>query len=260
MGRLLITVGTDGVTDWVRTPDGLRYNLGPISALRFVGSLVSASMAKKVLDAFLKKGEAMAAVDEDRMWVLLAPHRARWSADVSSSMDPQKSKAHPRKGTMTTLSDDLSAIERHVQALNEAASKKASNLADGVAFLVKLAGKIKSPNQSDNSTYYNLGAPKVYEVGDKVAGRLSYDTYVANTELANSIIACAEQCTQKIDKLAAAGRKFNAARAKADVREVTTKVAGIMQTDLTASWVRGDLDKLAARADEIRGLFANAKV
>lgn len=167
---------------------------------------------------------------------------------------------------MNTISDDLTAIERHIQALNEAASKKAANLPEGVAHLAKLAGKIKSPNQSDNSTYYNLGAPKVHEVGDKAASTetsvsgLSFDTMVANQEIANGILAKAASTVQTIDKLAAAGRRFNASQAKADVKAVTTKASGIMTTDLTQSWVKGDLDKLAARMDTIHGLFANAKV
>jgi len=259
MARLLVTVGTDGATDWVRMPDGQKFNLGPVSVLRFVAGLTTRSVAKQALDTFLAGKEAMVAVDEERMWVLLAPHRARWSADVSSSMPLEKAETSTRKDNMTTFAEDLTAIERHIQALNEAASRKASNLTSGVEHLVKMAGKIKSPNQSDNSTYYNLGAPKVYEVGDKVAG-LSFDTYTANTALANQILASTEKSIEKIDKLAAAGRKFNAARARSDVREVTTKVAGILKTDLTASWVQADLTKLAARADQIHGLFANAKV
>lgn len=257
---VLVTIGTDGVTDWVQTPDGLKYNLGPVSALRFVGGLVSGARAKRVLDTFLASGEAMASVDEEQMWAILAPHRARWSADVSSSMPPERCEpANARKGTMNTLSDDLTRIEKHISLLNKAADTKGTNLAQGVDILVKMAGKIKSPNQSKNDTYYNLGAPKVYEVGDKVAG-LSYDTYSANTDLAASITAKAEETVKTIDKLAASGRKFNAARAKADVTAVTTKIAGILGTDLTASWVQGDLTKLAARMDELHGLFASAKV
>jgi len=261
---VLVTIGTDGVTDWVQTPDGLKYNLGPVSALRFVAGLVPKGRAKLVLDTFLASGEAIASVDEEQMWALLAPHRARWSA-VSSSMPPERCEpANARKGTMNTLSDDLTRIENHIKLLNKAAATKATNLAEGVGILVKLAGKIKSPNQSDNSTYYNLGAPKVYEVGDKVAGSevsgLSFDTYTANTEMAASITAKAEETFKTIEKLAAAGRKFNASRAKADVAAVTTKIAGILGTDLTAPWVRDDLTKLAARMDQLHGLFANAKV
>jgi hypothetical protein len=160
---------------------------------------------------------------------------------------------------MTTFSDDLKSIETHIAALKEAASKGAKNMASGVAHLHKLAGKIKSPNQSSNSTYYNLGTPKVYEVGDKVAG-LTYDVYASNSELANKILASTEETAKKIDKLASSGRRFNASRARADLRTVTDKVAGILTTDITQSWVKGDLDKLAARADELHGLFANAKV
>jgi hypothetical protein len=262
---VIVTIGTDGVTDWVKTPDGLKYNLGPVSALRFVAGLIPRGRAKRVLDTFLSAGEALASVDEDRMWALLAPHRARWSSNVSSSMPPEECKpAHARKGTMTTLSEDLTKIENHIQLLNKAAAAKAVNLAEGVGILVKLANKIKSPNQSKNQTYYNLGAPQVHEVGDKVAGEgvegLSYDTYSANVDLAATITAKAEETVKTIDKLAKAGRSFNASRAKSDVAAVTTKVAGILSADLTASWVRGDLDKLAARMDQIHGLFAKAKV
>ncbi len=265
---MLITIGSDGNTDWVKTPDGYRYNLGPVSVLRFVSNLVPLRAARKVLDGFLANGEAVTSVDEEGMWKLLAPHRARWSSGASPSMSSEE-WAQPtsrRNPTMNTFTDDLTSIERHIQALNEAASKKAANLPAGVAHLTKLAGKIKSPNQSDNSTYYNLGAPQVHEVGDKAASTetsitgLSFDTMVANQEIANGILAKAASTVQTIDKLAAAGRRFNASQAKADVKAVTAKASGIMTTDLTQSWVKGDLDKLAARMDSIHGLFANAKV
>jgi hypothetical protein len=252
-GRTLVTIGSDGVTDWVRTPDGQRFNLGPISALRFVSSLVSRSQAKRTLNTFLGSGEAMLSVDEDRMWALLAPRRATFTAHVSSSMTSQERKGE----TMSTIAEDLSAVETHIAALNEAASKKASNLGSGVEQLFKLAGKIVSPNQSKNKTYYNLGAPKVEEV--KSAG-LSFDVFQANTELANTILATTEQTAQRIERLASTGRKFNASKALSDVRSVSSKVAGILAVDLTASWVRGDLEKLASRADELAGLFASAKV
>lgn len=253
-GRILVSIGTDGLTDWVRTPDGARYNLGPVSVLSFVASMVPKAQAKKVLDSFALGKEAMLSVDEELMWEMLAPRRARWSALRNPLLTLQS-----QESTMSTLSDDLAAVENHIQALKTAAAKKATNLTSGVEVLVKLAGKIKSPNQSKNNTYYNLGAPDVHEVGDKVAG-LSYDTYAQNSETANQILAKAEVTVQTIDKLAAAGRKFNASRAKADVRSVTSKVAGILQVDLTAPWVAGDLAKLAARMDEVHGLFAKAKV
>lgn len=275
-----MTIGSDGVTDWIKT-EGQRFNLGPVSALRLVSGLVPRSQAKRVLDTFLSGKEAQLSVDPDKMWTLLAPHRARWSADVSSSIITPLLRGHslsvlsnldistPKSGIatrnpiMSTIFEDLTALETHMAALKEAGAKKASNLQDGIKLLFKLAGKIKSPNQSKNQTYYNLGAPQVHEVGDKAASEgtgLSFDTYQANTELATAIIAQSEETSQKIAKLAKSGRKFNASKAQSDVKSVADKVAGILKADLTAGWVKADLTKLAARAEELHGLFAAAKV
>lgn len=252
-GRILVSIGTDGLTDWVKTPDGTRFNLGPVSVLHFVSSMVPKNQAAKILDSYARGEEAMLSVDEALMWDMMAPRRSRWSTMRNPLLALQS-----QESTMSTLSEDLTAIETHIQALKQASAKKASNLNEGVKALFKLAGKIKSPNQSTNSTYYNLGEPKVHEVGDKVAG-LSYDTYVQNTDQANQILAKAEETVKTIDRLAGEGRKFNASRAKADVRSVTSKVAGLLQVDLTAPWVAGDLAKLASRMDEVHGLFVKIK-
>ena len=174
---------------------------------------------------------------------------------------------------MATIRDDLDALERHIRALSKAAANKVpeAKMQEGFGILDKLAQKIKSPNQSKNETYYGLGAPDVYEVGDappkvetaKLASEVSdlaYDTFQTNSALAQQILAKAEETVEKIDKLAKAGRKFNAARAKADVHAVASKVSGILHdTELTEKWVHEDLQKLAARADKLHGLFAPAK-
>lgn len=256
--RLLVTIGTEGTTNWVSTPDGQKFNLGPISALQLVEQAISKGVARRALDEFNRNGEVLVSVDEDRLWDLLAPNRSRWASDGCFSMARHKSEPSEKEFTMNTLLDDIQAIERHVAALDEAASRKATNLQEGVQVLIKLANKVKSPNQSKNETYYNLGTPEVFEVGDKVAG-LMFDTHEANVDLANTILATAEATVEKIDALVTAGRRFNAAKAKMDVHAVTSKVAGILKTDLTASWVRDDLTKLADRANNIHALFANAK-
>ncbi len=172
---------------------------------------------------------------------------------------------------MATIQDDLTALEQHITDLNKHAGKVTeASLKEGLGILGKLAQKIKSPNQSKNETYYNLGAPQVFEVGDAAPkpvtvnaadeSELAFDTIQANSAVAQQILAKAQETVAKIDKLAASGRKFNAAKAKADVHAVTSKVAGILKMDLTASWVQGDLTKLAQKADHLHGLFAPAKV
>ncbi len=271
MAQLLVSVGTDGFTNWVRLPDGQKFNLGPIPVTSFVAKLgVDYQQSRLVLDAYLRDGEAMLRVDEGRMWSLLTPRRTRWASNDGPFMasDPRTT----RKGTMATIRDDLRALEQHIAALNSAAGKvSAAKMQEGLGILGKLAQKIKSPNQSENATYYNLGAPDVHEVGDAAPKpvtvtassepRLTFDVVQANNDTAQQILAKAEQTIEKIDKLAAAGKKFNAAKAKADIHAVTTKVAGILKsTDLTASWVEGDLQKLASRVDQLHGFFAPARV
>lgn len=163
---------------------------------------------------------------------------------------------------MSTIQEDLSACRKVVGHLNALASQGKRD-PRAVQHLIKLADKIKSPNQSTNSTYYNLGEPKVFQVGDAApkpntvkASDLSFDVYASNMKVAQDILAKAERTVETIDRLSKAGRKFNAARARADVAALTTKVASICsQTELTETWVQDDLAKLAARADKLHGLF-----
>lgn len=269
MSHVLVVVGTDGVTDWVRMPTGQRFNLGPISIARFLEAVAGKGVAKRLVAAFLRDGEVMVRAAEDAVWDVLTPVRARWAAGGSfMGADPRTRKPMP------TIQDDLSALEQHIKALTAAAPDwkagkiTASSMQEGRAVLVRLAQKIKSPNQSDNSTYYNLGAPDVFEVGDTppkpvtvtASEGLAVDVIEANTQTAQGILVKAEETVAKIERLASMGKPFNAAKARADVHKVTSKVAAILKMDLTAGWVQGDLTKLAAQADKIHSIFATAKV
>lgn len=277
--RLLVSLGSDGFTDWVRLPSGQKLNLGPLSIMSFVKQLVGGGrQGRQIVEAFLRDGEAMLSVDEGRMWDLMTPVRSRMASDGGPFMAPDPRTASPaRKETMATIRDDLNALEQHIAALNKAAplmaagKVTAASMQEGRNILGKLAQKIKSPNQSKNDTYYNLGAPDVFQVGDAApkphmvqAGEsesgLAFDMIQANQTVAQEILAKATETAATIDKLAKAGKKFNAAKAKSDLHAVTSKVAGILKMDLTASWVQGDLAKLASKTDHLHGLFASAKV
>jgi len=198
MPSLLVTVGTDGSKDWVKTPDGQKFALGPVSVMTLVTKLTrTTKVAREVLDEFLKKGEALLSVDQDRLWALLAPRPARWAAGPFMP-------AHPRR----------------------------------------------------------LGMAETWKADRREAGsfnakpRLAFDEYAANMSTAREILAKARQTVGTIDRLCASGKRFNASRARADVAYVTTKVASICsQTELTESWVREDLAKLASRNDSIHALF-----
>lgn len=266
MGSLLVTVGTDGVTDWVKLPTGQRLSLGPVSVLSFVTKLAQGGrMAKRTLDEYLRNREAMLSVDEERMWAVLAPRRRRWATDDDGSFiaPDQRTTISSGDETMETINQHLTDIETHLQAMDRAAAAGASpeKMKEGWGILCKLAGKIKSPSSPQDATYFGLGhtvaaAQDPAEVGGHVEG-LTFDMYAANNELANEIIAKAEETKEAIDRAAAKhGPKFAASKARQDLHAVTSKVAGILNsTSLTEPWVIEDLQKLATRNDQLHSLF-----
>lgn len=257
MALLLVSVGTDGIKDWVRTPDGLKLNLGPHSVLSFVTQLSKNPLAARhALTQFLKKGEAMLSVDEGRLWKLLAPVRARWATDAF--MPPLSTIAeqhHFERTSMETVFEHLNRTERVIAWLNKQAAAGRTE-PKAFEYLKREAGKIKSPNQSQNSTYYGLGDAKPYEVTDKAAGALTVDVLETNTRIIEAIQRKAEKTASTITRLERAGKKFNASRARADVRAVTSRVATLVErTQLIEPWVRDDLLKLAQRNDHLYSLF-----
>jgi len=259
----LVSVGTDGTTDWVQTPDGSRYNLGPLSVLKFVTKLARPSQARWVLDQFLGEGQAMLAVDEERMWALLAPKRSRWAAE--------KGGEFPYGFVPVRLPMDiyehLTRTERVVAYLDKKASFGETD-PKAFEYLRKEAGKIQSPNQSDNSTYYGLGEVPVHEAADPApephtvaaSEHLQFDVYDQNMRLARKILDWSRVTVATIDSKVAAGRKFDSNRAKFDVHALTSKVASICEgTSLTEEWVRGDLQKLADRSKGLLRMFTGSR-
>lgn len=282
MARVLVTVGTENNLDWVQTPDGQKFTLGPVSVAKFLAAL-SSHTPRKALDQFLMQGETMVSVDLDQMWELLKPVRVRLAE--TSFMGPLGSEARiSPMNDLQALEASVLQAEKALQALTQKAASGGSpkEIEAARTAFVKAADKIKSPNQSKNQTYYGLGQPAVYEVGDatpepftvedkapavpeaptaKSAGmKLAYDTLQENSTIAGEILASLEETNSRIDTLVKQGKKFNSVKAKRDLHDVTTKVAGILRdADLTQGWIRGDLDKLAGRAGELHKLFAPKK-
>jgi hypothetical protein len=291
---LLVTLGTEGTTNWVRLPDGQKFNLGPVSILSFVTKLALGGnrSARSILDGFLAGKEVLLRVDEDRMWELLAPRRTRWASDSFMTVD------HRRRGTDMTIDKDLGVLEAHVQKLHQAAEAKVPphKMAEGVSILVKLAKSIGNFDDAlEGSEALTVEAIKTAAAAKDFSGlpgfaplkglspekqleiiqrvikknqselkklkeelgvKSAYDTHKANTTLATQILDQMEDVNGRIDELVTAGKKFNATKAKADAHAVTSKIAGIVnEVDLTVPWVAEDLKKLAAQAGHLHGLF-----
>lgn len=281
MGReILVTVGTDGFTDWVKLADGVKANLGAISVLKFVVGLVPrAFTARSALDAFLANGHAMISVDEDKMWAMLKPRRARWAAD--SPLIPRQyrtfqdcslrrdlvlrqgdtmadtadsTQAEAIKNQITQVEEQISILSGHASdAGNGSLSKDLMN--DQIASLKTLIGVLRNHDG-------NYGTQK--NNSDFQASALdepSYAIFQANTELAETIVARVAAAHDIVEKLVTAGKKFDSPRAKQDLHRIASSVSEMARdVDLAQPWVRGDLDKLATEADRIHGLFESAKV
>lgn len=278
MGReILVTVGTDGFTDWVKLADGTKANLGAISVLKFVVELVPrAFTARAALDAFLVNSYTMISVDEERMWAMLKPRRARWAADspliprqyrtfqdCSLRRDRQgdimadtadSTQAEAIKNQITQIEEQISILSGHAgDAGNGSLSKDL--MTNQIASLKTLIGVLRSHdgNYGDQKNNSDFQASAMADP--------SYTTFQANTELAETIVARVAATHDIVEKLVTAGKKFDSPRAKQDLHRIASSVSEMARdVDLAQPWVRGDLDKLATEADRIHGLFESAKV
>lgn len=197
---VLVTIGTDGVVDFIQIPDGSKFNLGPISVLKLITGLVPVRTAKAALKEFLENKQVMLSVDLDKMWALLPFQRARYSSFHSSLM-------------------------------------KDSDCDTVISFK-------KGADMDKNKTYYGFG---------KTA---SYDTFMANTEMAEDVITKVAATDETIDRLVSEGKQFDSARAKMDLHKLASRVSEISQNvDLAYPWVSNDLMELSKKANEIHELF-----
>lgn len=252
MRRKIVTIGTDGFCDYLRV-DEAKYNLGAVSVLKLVTE-TSADIweAKDTVEAFLRDGEATFAADLDRVDELCAPARPRFAFQWDWSAPPRPESKHLSPETVYMAHDPLSDatkqgianIEREIGLLEQSARDNKGITADQakstVAVLKKIIGEMRSPggsiagkDQSDNSTYYKLGAE-----GEQIEG----------------VFTKMHKTADKIRALSAAGKNFNAKRALDDVYEVTTGVTALLDTPDLAT-VTPEIQKLASRADHLHGLF-----
>lgn len=221
---LLITIGSDGVTDWVRLPDGIRYNLGPISVMRFVSGLTPKSQVPGILDEFLEQSEVMLSVDEEAMWIMLRPHRARWSGSENPSI-------LLRRIGMTTFSHNLDALEQHVRDLRLASAKGARNLDQGVLVLRDL----------------------VVRLADSAHSR---QDETEQHKAASAILAKMEATERRIGQLVQGGRQFKASQARTDLLDLTAGLTSLLP-DLGTPGADKVLAKLAKQTETIHRLIIN---
>jgi hypothetical protein len=173
----LVTVATDGFRDYVDLPDGRRVNLGSVSVLKLVSSLVSGSyQCRRALDTFLKKKQAIIAVDLSALEDLLKPKRARWAAyddpfistdsviaqssgitqpSKGAGMDSENAQKEAIRAQITELESQIALIEQTVKD-HASGSQSKEQLQSSVESLKRLVSELgKEPKgQSDNGAFY----------------------------------------------------------------------------------------------------------
>lgn len=176
----------------------------------------------------------MLRVDDDKMWPLFAPRRARW-ASIDGSFMPQDHR-------MNTLVQYVERAEKVVAHLN---SKAASGQTDPKA--VEYLQRLACPQPQNSAEFYGL------------EDTASLD-YQANLALAEGILEKTAQTSATIDRLSSEGKRFNSVRAKADVYRIARDVAGLCEAGFfTDSKVRSGLEKLASQADTLHQLFHSSR-
>lgn len=270
-----VTIETDGLRDFMRLPSGERYILGTVSIVKLLAASVpDTRLFRRAVSDFNRLGQAAVVLDVDRAFELLAPRRARWASVTIPLIPSPEWTTFRTEGTkmsdVKAFDSRLSYVERHVTELEK---RTASDMEIPESLLASFKNAaVHLPDfgdQSKNDAFYGLGAPKVDTVEEgweppkevthpKMA---SVRTLRANAELAETILTQVAETTEKVDALAAAGRPFNAAKARADLHKIACDCAGILKdADLAQPYVANDLGELAKQANHIHGLFASARV
>jgi hypothetical protein len=165
----LVTVATDGFRDYVALPDGRQINLGSVSVLKLVTALVrGVNRCRKVLDTFLKNGQAVISVDLSDLEELLKPKRARWACHDDlfipnvfrqpfrgASMNPETLQAE-------AINQQIAEIEKHVSLLEHTAREHAAGslskeqVEGAIQSLSNIVSKLgqEPAEQSDNRSFY----------------------------------------------------------------------------------------------------------
>ena len=265
----MVTIGTDGVVDYVQVHDQ-RYMLGPVSVLKLISKLVPTRMARKALDEFLDAKQVMVSVDLDKMWALLPFRRARYSSTNPSITNPLIERFDHHHFTpaqrelmskdfslrLARLEEQLSIFENYdgrvTASMNEARIASLVGLIDDLSRTAGLPPEFLEQQKKMKDKAKDKDDDKKEDKKEA-----SYATFMVHTAMAEDIVNKVASTDTTIDRLVAAGKRFNSVRAKSDLYKIASRVAEISQSvDLGQSWVGGDLGILSQQANEIHDLFA----
>jgi hypothetical protein len=185
--KAMVTIGTDGVIDYVQMPDGQKFALGPVSVLRLItGVSESIRIAKRSLDSFLANNQVMMSVDLDRLWSLLPFQRARFSS--ANPLIRGSDHSPPSTENPMIKSASYDTFSAHVELAEDIVAKVAAT--DEVIDQLVAAGK-----------RFNASAAKqdLHKIASRVA-EIAQNVDLAQPWVGNDLSALNEQA-DKIQSL-----------------------------------------------------------
>jgi len=273
MPRSLVTVATDGFRDYVELPDGRTINLGSVSVLKLVASLVrSTSLCKKALDAFLRKGNTLIQVELDDLMELLKPKRSRWA--YSNGLIPSL----PRQGEgMTDVQDGLTSVSQATQVFESMVSafdvmyqtpstetisafvRSASDFSILVTGSgIDLGSEFNSKESPVDKRASDVTSTSEEAIKTNVEASDNYKLAATEVPLVNEGLV--HLVVAKVDealKVVQASKKKGGEVAKGDLHVISTRLDGLAKTaNFQDPTLRSSLLDLVNMADKVRAHFA----
>lgn len=188
----LVTVATDGFRDYVSLPDGRTFNLGSVSVLKLITTLVpSGAMCRQALNVFLRDKHATISADLAALEKLLQPKRSRWAGHENRLIPPDPrnlprgaSTMNPDQAQAQAIQNQIAAIETHIALLEQTAKEHAAGsqskqqVDNSIETLKQLVADLaKSPSgQSVNEAFYvKLGSIETAVAGFDATGAANQD-------------------------------------------------------------------------------------
>jgi len=234
----LITIATDGHTDWVQTADGLRRNLGALSVARLVGLIApDTRTVRAVLDKFLADGSVMMHADVERLEAILS----RRTASVLIRPEDRRTRLTEatEEGTQMVVADILSkriaVIERIVANLNVNTAPGRPVHREIVHDMYRRASSLLEAEESPGPESVERTATLAEEALSRISS--------ARTE---------------IDRLVSAGRQFNVVRARSDLHGLALRIGSVLK-EVDRPGSAAEMVELHRRATHIHGLFLQEK-
>lgn len=277
-----MALGSDGVVDYLETPDGVRYMLGDVSLLKVVAELVPGSGPKRqAMDQLEQHRRAMVTLSLDKFFALTAPVRRRFgSTDVAGDtgitfplMARQNRNQGPSMYDLNVLHTNLNTVEARMASL-----RTATQTPETLGQLRHMIANISLPNfgdQSKNDAFNGLGAPVVdtvppggYNAPPAVTNpKMAQEVALieANGQVAQSLFGQLNEVADKVTQLVAAAQRgekkaFRHDLARRDISALTGSVLDVVKGGLGSTQATASLRDLAGKVASLHGLFFPKKL